>query len=645
MTSCPIGSVTYNSTLCACPVGQLLNRTTDRCTPFTASSEIVTDIGLANTVSFFETIFNFDTIKKFTQSQAVFLEATLVILFLWLFFCCFLRFMKHNNDGKNIWFIIRWWISRLDVCFSTRHWLDDQQVVVKRKTELGGTFSMASWILFTGLFAALLYQIISKRSIEVNNVRATNALDLASFDNDMEFNITAVSSMSCSNVRGLGTLVTGNPGFMDHRVVKLSELVTYICQNTSTGPTLTFKCTNCRISKEYMYISWQFIDLPNAPASAVGYHFNLTTRNHVDKRHFSFVSGTLKNGSASDDRPVTFRGKDSNVLKFNLFPRVYHNLHHLRLIQPLFHEFTPGSFFRDTAQLQASLATSADGLINTTLYVHYLSSYVVEIENQNIMGPVSFLADLGGIYCVSICIFFYLLVQCEYRIKRLRNEDTTMLSIRNHRKAQTNWDKLRRYVRYRWGISTMDDDLNKSKHDSSCNCITGPSIRTNGSARRSGSSWSGKFRTRTDSIVLNKKASKPSEKNVVQGQTDTQGVELTVARYTLNTEGVNVDSAGEFSVKGGALGSAKDGIRQHSANLHDGASHSQAHSRTDDNIIPLPPPLDFKADSEADISDIQKNLQHMYNYNVILRENLLATQSLLNSIATKSSTSLSENQT
>ena len=31
---------------------------------------------------------------------------------------------------------------------------DDQKVVTKRKTELGGTFSIASWILFIGLFAA-----------------------------------------------------------------------------------------------------------------------------------------------------------------------------------------------------------------------------------------------------------------------------------------------------------------------------------------------------------------------------------------------------------------------------------------------------------------------------------------------------------
>ncbi|XP_021623553.1 uncharacterized protein LOC110623035 isoform X2 [Manihot esculenta] len=532
MATCPRGFITYNATLCACPPGRLLNRTSNTCSLFTASSAIHTETGIAYSASFPETIFSFDSIKKFTQSQAVFLEATSVMLISWLLFCLFLRFMK-LGDGRNVWFKIRWWISRLDVCFATRHWLDDQQVVVKRKTELGGTFSMASWILFIGLFAALLYQIISKRTIEVHNVRATNAPDLASFVNDMEFNVTTVSSMSCSNLHGLGNLVTGNPGFIDYKVVSLTNLVNYTCQNTSTGPTLTFKCNNCQFNKDFMYISWEFVDLPNAPASAVGFQFNLTIRNHVDKRHISVVSGTLKSGSASDDSPVTFRGRDPNVLKFNLFPQIYHNVRDLRLIQPLFHEFVPGSFSRDATHLQASLQTSSDGLINTTLYVNYLSAYLVEIEKQNIMGPVSFLADLGGLYCISIGIFFYFLVQCEYRIKKLRNEDSTMRNIRHRLKAQKRWDKLRKYVMYTWGCGKWADDLESSKQGSSCRFFVAPSVRGNGSL----SSRKRTSQRRTDGIRLNRRISIPSEKNVVEGDTHTQRVKSSVAGCTVNTEG------------------------------------------------------------------------------------------------------------
>ncbi|KAA0047699.1 uncharacterized protein E5676_scaffold648G001640 [Cucumis melo var. makuwa] len=120
--SCPSNSFRYNGSLCACPPGQLLSRTNNSCILFSRTSAITTGRLQNYAVSFPETIFSFDSIRKITQSQAVFLEATLVMLLSWLFFCIFLRFMK-LGDGRNIWFRIRWWVSRLDVCFATRHWL------------------------------------------------------------------------------------------------------------------------------------------------------------------------------------------------------------------------------------------------------------------------------------------------------------------------------------------------------------------------------------------------------------------------------------------------------------------------------------------------------------------------------------------
>lgn len=246
--------------------------------------------------------------------------------------------------------------------------------------------SVHSGDLVYQFFLRLLYQIISNRTIEVHNVRATNAPDLSSFINDMEFNITTISSMSCANLRNFGTLVTGNPGF-DQKVVPLSKYGNYSCQNTSIGPTITVKCNGCRPVQDNMYISWQFVDLPNNPAAAVGFQFNLSTKNHVNKRHLSFVSGTLKNGSSFDDRPVTFRGRNTNILKFNLFPQIYNNLKELKLIQPLFHDFVPGSLFHDTNELRTSLESSIDGMLNTTLFVNLLSDYIVEIDNESILGP------------------------------------------------------------------------------------------------------------------------------------------------------------------------------------------------------------------------------------------------------------------
>ncbi|XP_031249820.1 uncharacterized protein LOC116107666 isoform X3 [Pistacia vera] len=654
--TCPANSITYNTSLCACPPGQLAGPATS-CHVYNESSGFVTVSGVQDyfSMSFPETLFAFDSIKKFSQSQAVFLEGTLVMVVSWLLLCFFLRF-TNVGDGRNVWFRLRWWISRLDVCYATRHWLDDQKVVTKRKTELGGTFSIASWILFIGLFAALLYQVIAKRTIEVHNVRATNAPDLASFMNDMEFNITTVSSMTCSNLRGLGTLFTGNPGFIDFRVAPLSNFVNYSCHNTSTGPTLSFKCSSCRPFHDQMYISWQFVDLPNNPATAVGFHFNLTAKAHGNKKYVSFVSGILKNGSDFDDRPVTFRGTNSNVLKFNLFPQLYHNLNDLRLLQPLFHEFLPGSFFRETAALQASLERSSDGLINTTMYINFLSAYIVEIENRSIIGPVSFVADLGGLYCFSIGIFFYLLVQCEFRIKKLRNEDSILRRIRNRRKAQEHWDKLRKYVMYTWDCKTLQNDYEDTENGSTCCNPRVPSLHSNGTFNKSRSSRKRSQKKGMDTMSFNKKSNLPSEKyfhqvaeyltlqNTIPECTKTEEVESCVTGTAAYPEGTLSLPKGEPPLNS-EVRSSKNGEKKHYCSSDKGnVSQPQAVALGDDNIIPPPPPL-VKAGSEVEMSEIQKNFQQLYDFNVMLRDKLVATQSLLHDLAVKPSSPVAESET
>ncbi|CAH8364719.1 unnamed protein product [Eruca vesicaria subsp. sativa] len=606
--SCPRDAITYNATRCACGIGQLLNRSSGTCELFGWSSTISTDKDVSyKGISFAETLFAFDRIKKFTQSQAVFLEATLVMLLSWLLFCFCLRFTK-LGDGRNIWFNLRWWITRLDFFFSTRHWLDDQNVVKKRKTELGGTFSFASLIVFIGLFAALLYQIITKRTIEVHNVRATGSPDLISFENDLEFNITAVSDMSCSNLRGIGNVVTGNPGFSEFKVASLSSLGNYTCRNTTSGPTVNFKCVRCRLTNDYIYISWHFVDIPGSPAAAVGFQFNFTSKNGADKKkHVSFVSGILRNGSILDERPVTFRGNEGNIMKFNLFPRIYHHLEDLKLIQPLFHEFIPGSVYRETAQLQASLGRSTDGILNTTLFINYLSSYIVEIDHENILGPVSFLADLGGLYCISIGIFFYILVQCEYRIKKLRNEDTVFRRIRKRRKALDHWDKLRRYVAYTYDCRILGDDAIKTTKVSALCGLAKPSTSP---------SECGSSRTNVQHFIMS--AKKPG-----------LSIEKNATPQPASIEMRPLDSASSLA---------------HGANISEKKSISQSsQSHNSDDIIPPPPSMEFSegSGSEVDAVDIKKKFQLLYDYNVLLREKLLDTHSLLNALGAKASSSSS----
>ncbi|XP_011084644.1 uncharacterized protein LOC105166850 [Sesamum indicum] len=604
---CPSHAFLYNGTLCACNPGYVYNFSSSSCALFAARGPAVqlsSGVDYDSTLAFPETIFSFDSIKKFTQSQAVFLEATLVMLLCWLGFCLLLRFFPLGSDGRSPWFKMRWWISRLDVSFATRHWLEDQHPVVKRKTELGGTFSIASWILFIGLFAALLYQIISKRSVEVHNVRATNAPDLASFLNDFEFNITTISSMSCSQLRGLGTLVKGDPAFNDRRVVPLSTFANYSCLNTTAGPTITLQCNNCQLIRDFAYVSWQFVDIPNNPAIAAGFQFNLTAKSHGKRKHLSFVSGTLKNASDVDDKPITFRGVVPNILKFNLFPRLYRNMHDLKLIQPLFHEFLPGSYFGEVSQLRASLENSRDGMINTTLCVNFLSSYIVEIDNQNILGPVSFLADLGGLYCISIGIFFYFLVQCEYRIKRLRKEDSIMRTIRNRRKALERWDKLRKYVRYTWGSCSLEDP----KTEPSEACCTGVMKK---SLPQTGSSHRRRLRKRMDSLTFSEKVNLPNEKIVVPDHGCNQAVQGLASSKEDPLHGNAEKQRHEIS-----LSSNVGGLCQNRGFLPADIA----------NLPPLPS-CEFGDTGEISMVDFQRNLQKLYEYNVMLREKLISVLS------------------
>ncbi|XP_072964097.1 uncharacterized protein [Typha angustifolia] len=272
----------------------------------------------------------------------------------------------------------------------------------------------------------------------------------------MEFNITTISSMSCLNLRGLENLVVGAPGFIDYKVSRLSAYASYTCYNTTHGPTISLKCNNCQVPRGNYYISWQFIDLPNNPASSVGFQFNLSAKDHGDDRHVSFVSGTLKSGSYVYDQPVTFRGPELNILKVHLFPQIFSYLDNLKIIQPLFHDFIPGSYLSEVSDLKASVQSSKDGLMNITLYISYMSDYIVEIDKESIFGIVGFLADIGGLYALSLAIFLYFLLLCESRIKQLRNEDNVMRIIRNQRRAQQNWDKLRKYVKYTWGRSNLN---------------------------------------------------------------------------------------------------------------------------------------------------------------------------------------------
>uniref|UniRef100_A0ACD5UNI5 Uncharacterized protein n=3 Tax=Avena sativa TaxID=4498 RepID=A0ACD5UNI5_AVESA len=450
----------YNATLCACDPGYYLSAAANSSCVSLATAAADWQVGSVGagprnqTLYFLDPVLSLDAIRRLTQSQAVFLVTALVTLLSWLAFCAAARLAGRDpvvaRGNSRRLFLARYWISRFDCIFDTQHWAADQQVLKKRKTELGGMCSVAALILFIGLVTVLLYQVIKRRNIEVHRVKPANAPDLLSFVNDIEFHITTISSMSCSQLAAPSTIAMGTPGFMDFRVLPLSTLMTYTCQNTSHGPTVSLKCNGCRMPPRDHYVSWQFVDLQRQPAAAVGFQFNLTTKQTGHDAHLSFVSEIINSDNYGDEKLKTFRGRDSNVLKIRLFPQIHNKLHGLKLLHPLLQDFTQGSTFSDVSSFNTSLRNPTDGVINTTLYISYLSDHIMEISNEGVLGSVSILASIGGLYAFSVVIFLCPMAQCEARIKKLRDEDTRMLKILSKRRAQQNWDKVRKFVLYTW---------------------------------------------------------------------------------------------------------------------------------------------------------------------------------------------------
>lgn len=123
---CPVNSFSYNTSLCSCNPGFYFpNQTTsNNCVQF-GLGNWSTGLGVSPGPQpfFLTTFFSVDSsIRRLTQSQAVLLETTLVVLLAWLVFCFCLRIKKIDETGKSKVFKVRRGIGRLDFLFDTKHW-------------------------------------------------------------------------------------------------------------------------------------------------------------------------------------------------------------------------------------------------------------------------------------------------------------------------------------------------------------------------------------------------------------------------------------------------------------------------------------------------------------------------------------------
>ncbi|THG06098.1 hypothetical protein TEA_008922 [Camellia sinensis var. sinensis] len=216
-----------------------------------------------------------------------------------------------------------------------------------------------------------------------------------------------------------------------------------------------------------------------------------------------------------------------------------------------------------------------------------------------------------------------LATDCEYRIKKLRNEDSIMRKIRNRRKAQDRWDKLRKYVMYTWGCNTLDDSYNNIREGTCCSSFMVESLHKNGSSVKH------RQHNKMDTISFNRKINFPCEKisefsipqKATPGQIQTQAAQSCVAKSTSNLEGRLSCSRSEPVLESKMFGAVRNGKHEHHIGSHDGdVPKSQAFPTTDNYSLPPPPSLEFKSGSEISMSDIKKNFQSLYEYNVMLRE-------------------------
>ncbi|CAH9077363.1 unnamed protein product [Cuscuta europaea] len=246
---------------------------------------------------------------------------------------------------------------------------------------------------------------------------------------------------------------------------------------------------------------------------------------------------------------------------------------------------------------------------------HYISIFCLHILLRLRMktlwdlNAVSFLADLGGLYCISIVIFFFMLAQCESRIKKLRNEDSVMQRIISRRRAQDHWGKVRKYVMYTY-LGSLGDIDNNVRDDG---CCTGVALHYKGSLHKQ------REKRGLDTLSFSKKDRLLENKKTILEET---GIAQKGAHPISNEEKSASLNAQQFQED--TLPHVKDGN-------HD--SRIPLHHASGDLDLPSLPSLEFHASEQMSLSHLQRNIENLYKYNAILREKLIAAQLTLNALS------------
>lgn len=206
-----------------------------------------------------------------------------------------------------------------------------------------------------------------------------------------------------------------------------------------------------------------------------------------------------------------------------------------------------------------------------------------------------------------------------------------MRKVRSRRKAQERWDKLRKYVMYTYAPNQLEEEYDM-RNDGCCTGIKMDSLH------RKSSSIRGRGNRRLDTISFSRKVGLRSEKRATPEKIDTRsGTRFSpeppadLQKSTHPKEERFQENAVPPNTK---CSKPEDIIAPDVEN----ALQVPAFHAADDITIPPPPPLKLQAADHISMTNLQKDLQNLYEYNMMLREKLIAAQSMLHSLANKEST-------
>ena len=340
--------------------------------------------------------------------EAVVLQGTLTLMSLWLALTLALRFAPLR--GK--WLRARFIVSQCDLLFHSHHWVDPQKVLAKRRTELGGAFTIAVWISFIGFALGTLYEQVAVESPVSKSVRDTTFADIQQWTVSLDAHAVPLGGgTSC------GQLVGASVSGLSADAADASS--TWGCEDTDAGALVSFACERCTLTRTAARISLSFA---GEGVQADGVEWEVCSPAPLGHR----IACTR--GAEHSDRPLA--GDEPTEISTRLVPEVI---------------YASGELAEQLYQLRLSEVApavgGAAGAFSVDLIVELESDWLIlRTKDSSTDGFVTFLSKLGGLWTLCLTVFMLVLTQSEVHIHKLRYDDKLLIGLERQRRTVQKWE-------------------------------------------------------------------------------------------------------------------------------------------------------------------------------------------------------------